>query len=404
MNYRETIDWLENIPTSFDSNYRDYKLKLDSVVSFLNFLDNPQKSLNFIHVGGTNGKGSTCHIISSILQEHNFQVGLFSSPHIYDFRERIKINADLIEKNFIVEFVELNKSYIIKNNLSFFEISFALSLQYFKYKKVDFSVIEVGLGGRLDSTNIISPLVSVITNIGYDHKKFLGNSLSEIANEKAGIFKYNVPAVIGEFDDVTSKVFNDQAEKIDTNIFYVDQSRVNYETDLRGSFQYKNINTAIFALKMIDSLSLEESKIFEGIRNVCFNTKLIGRWDIVMKNPTVIFDVAHNVNSLQIIFDELKNIPGSIKVIFGTLDKIDQLECLDIFPKQYKYYFCEASVNRSMPIKKLERYANKININYCSFETPNLAFQKALYESKIDDTILVTGSTYLFSQINLENN
>ena len=404
MNYRETIDWLENIPTSFDSNYRGYKLKLDSVVSFLNFLDNPQKSLNFIHVGGTNGKGSTCHIISSILQEHNFQVGLFSSPHIYDFRERIKINADLIEKNFIVEFVDLNKSYIIKNNLSFFEISFALSLQYFKYKKVDFSVIEVGLGGRLDSTNIISPLVSVITNIGYDHKKFLGNSLSEIANEKAGIFKYNVPAVIGEFDDVTSKVFNDQAEKIDTNIFYVDQNRVNYETDLRGSFQYKNINTAIFALKMIDSLSLEESKIFEGIRNVCFNTKLIGRWDIVMKNPTVIFDVAHNVNSLQIIFDELKNIPGSIKVIFGTLDKIDQLECLDIFPKQYKYYFCEALVNRSMPIKKLERYANKININYCSFETPNLAFQKALYESKIDDTILVTGSTYLFSQINLENN
>ena len=404
MDYKETIDWLENIPASFDSNYRGYKLKLDSVVSFLNFLDNPQKSLNFIHVGGTNGKGSTCHIISSILQEHNFQVGLFSSPHIYDFRERIKINADLIEKNFIVEFVDLNKSYIIKNNLSFFEISFALSLQYFKYKKVDFSVIEVGLGGRLDSTNIISPLVSVITNIGYDHKKFLGNSLSEIANEKAGIFKYNVPAVIGEFDDVTSKVFNDQAEKIDTNIFYVDQSRVNYETDLRGSFQYKNINTAIFALKMIDSLSLEESKIFEGIRNVCFNTKLIGRWDIVMKNPTVIFDVAHNVNSLQIIFDELKNIPGSIKVIFGTLDKIDQLECLDIFPKQYKYYFCEALVNRSMPIKKLERYANKININYCSFETPNLAFQKALYESKIDDTILVTGSTYLFSQINLENN
>ncbi len=404
MDYKETIDWLENIPASFDSNYKGYKLKLDSVVSFLNFLGNPQKSLNFIHVGGTNGKGSTCHIISSILQEHNFQVGLFSSPHIYDFRERIKINADLIEKNFIVEFVDLNKSYIIKNNLSFFEISFALSLQYFKYKKVDFSVIEVGLGGRLDSTNIITPLVSVITNIGFDHKKFLGNSLSEIANEKAGIFKYNVPAVIGEFDDVTLKVFNDQAEKIDTNIFYVDQSRVNYETDLRGSFQYKNINTAIFALKMIDSLSLEESKVFRGIRNVCFNTKLIGRWDVVMKNPTVIFDVAHNVNSLQIIFNELKNIPGSIKVIFGTLDKIDQLECLDIFPKQYKYYFCEASVNRSMPIKKLERYANKININYCSFETPNLAFQKALGESKINDTILVTGSTYLFSQINLENN
>ena len=380
-----------------------YKKDLSNIILICGHLNNPHNNFKSIHVGATNGKGSCSHMLSSILQEANYKVGLYTSPHLVDFRERIKINGDMISKDSVLKFMHENFDFFESNNLSFFEISFALSLQYFKYKKVDFSVIEVGLGGRLDSTNIISPLVSVITNIGYDHKKFLGNSLSEIANEKAGIFKYNVPAVIGEFDDVTSKVFNDQAEKIDTNIFYVDQNRVNYETDLRGSFQYKNINTAIFALKMIDSLSLEESKIFEGIRNVCFNTKLIGRWDIVMKNPTVIFDVAHNVNSLQIIFDELKNIPGSIKVIFGTLDKIDQLECLDIFPKQYKYYFCEASVNRSMPIKKLERYANKININYCSFETPNLAFQKALYESKIDDTILVTGSTYLFSQINLEN-
>ena len=167
MNYRETIDWLENIPTSFDSNYNNYELKLNSIKSFLDFLGNPQDNLEIIHVGGTNGKGSTCHIISSILQEHNFTVGLFSSPHIYDFKERIKINSNLIDESYIIQFVNLNKKYILENNLSFFEISFALSLEFFNFKKVEYAVIEVGLGGRLDSTNVINPLVSVITNIGY---------------------------------------------------------------------------------------------------------------------------------------------------------------------------------------------------------------------------------------------
>ena len=187
MNYTEAIDWLENISISFDSNYENYNLKLESVKLFLNYLGNPQNDLNFIHVGGTNGKGSTCHIISSILQEHGFTVGVFSSPHIYDFRERIKINSDYIDKKFIVDFVNDNYKYISKSGLSFFEISFAISLCYFRLKKPKYSIIEVGLGGRLDATNIIKPLISIITNIGFDHKKFLGNNLLDIAKEKAGI-------------------------------------------------------------------------------------------------------------------------------------------------------------------------------------------------------------------------
>ena len=202
MNYKETIDWLENIPTSFDSNYNNYELKLNSIKSFLDFLENPQDNLKIIHVGGTNGKGSTCHIISSILQEHGFSTGIFSSPHIYDFKERIKINSNYIDENFIVDFVNDNYEYILKSDLSFFEISFAISLCYFRLKKPEYSIIEVGLGGRLDATNIIKPLISIITNIGFDHKKFLGNNLVDIAKEKAGIIKNGVPVVIGESNTV----------------------------------------------------------------------------------------------------------------------------------------------------------------------------------------------------------
>ena len=305
MNYKETIDWLENIPTSFDSNYNNYELKLNPIISFLDFLGNPQNDLKFIHVGGTNGKGSTCHIISSILQEHSFIVGLFSSPHLYDFKERIKINSDYIDENFIIEFISTYKRYILKNKLSFFEISFALSLTYVISQAVDYAVIEVGLGGRLDATNLITPLVSVITNIGYDHKKFLGNSLAQIAREKAGIFKTNVPVVIGESNNVTKEIFNNYSEKVKTNIVYVNQNNNNYDTDLVGTFQNKNINTAISTLKKIDNLIVDYSKTLRGIKNVNQNTKLIGRWQIVKTNPTIIYDIAHNINSLELIFEEL---------------------------------------------------------------------------------------------------
>jgi dihydrofolate synthase/folylpolyglutamate synthase len=399
MNYKETIDWLENIPTSFDSNYDNYELKLKSIISFLDFLGNPQNDLKFIHVGGTNGKGSTCHIISSILQEHDFDIGLFSSPHLYDFKERIKINSDYIDENFIIEFISSSKEHIVKNKLSFFEISFAISLKYFISKNVDYAVIEVGLGGRLDSTNIITPLVSVITNIGYDHKKFLGNSLAEIAKEKAGIFKTNVPVVIGESNYITSEIFNKYAKEIKTDIFYVNQNHNNHDTDLAGMFQNKNINTAISSLKKIDNLIIDNTKTLRGIKNVNQNTKLIGRWQIVKTNPTIIYDIAHNINSLKLIFEELNNIDGVVRIVFGTLDKIDQLDCLKIFPKKHKYYFCSPSVKRAMSLNKLEVYAKKLKLNFKSFISPNSAFQNSISESSKHDIIIVTGSTYLFSEI-----
>ena len=399
MNYKETIDWLEKIPTSFDSNYDNYELKLNSIKSFLDFLENPQDNLKIIHVGGTNGKGSTCHIISSILQEHGFSTGIFSSPHIYDFKERIKINSNYIDENFIVDFVNDNYEYILKSDLSFFEISFAISLCYFRLKKPEYSIIEVGLGGRLDATNIIKPLISIITNIGFDHKKFLGNNLVDIAKEKAGIIKNGVPVVIGESNTVLNNIFESTALRNNSKIYYANKTNKIYETDLNGSYQNKNINTAVLAINNIFSFKINEAKTLNGIKNVKKNTNLIGRWQTIKNDPKIIFDIAHNVNSLELIFKELESIKSEIKVVFGTLDKVDQLKCLEIFPKTIKYYLCSPKTKRAMQVSKLSKKADKLKINYKSFNSVKSAYNNAVMDSSSDDVIVVTGSTYLFSEI-----
>lgn len=399
MNYKETIDWLEKIPTSFDSNYDNYELKLNSIKSFLDFLENPQDNLKIIHVGGTNGKGSTCHIISSILQEHGFSTGIFSSPHIFDFKERIKINSNYIDENFIVDFVNDNYEYILKSDLSFFEISFAISLCYFRLKKPKYSIIEVGLGGRLDATNIIKPLISIITNIGFDHKKFLGNNLVDIAKEKAGIIKNGVPVVIGESNTVLNNIFESTALRNNSKIYYANKTNKIYETDLNGSYQNKNINTAVLAINNIFSFKINEAKTLNGIKNVKKNTNLIGRWQTIKNDPKIIFDIAHNINSLELIFKELESIKSEIKVVFGTLDKIDQLKCLEIFPKTIKYYLCSPKTKRAMQVSKLSQKADKLKINYKSFNSVKSAYNNAVMDSSSDDVIVVTGSTYLFSEI-----
>ena len=404
MNYTEAIDWLENIPISFDSNYDGYELKLVNIAKFLEQLGNPQNDLSLIHVGGTNGKGSTCHIISSILQEHGFNVGLFSSPHMYDFRERIKINSNYIDKDFILEFINHNKNYITKNNLSFFETSFAIALCYFKKIKPEYVIIEVGLGGRLDATNIINPIISVITNIGFDHKKFLGNTLIQIANEKAGIIKSSADTVIGEYDENLNKVFESHALEKNSKIHYADQSVNFYKSDLQGFYQYRNINTAIKTIEKMNSFVVDKTNLENGINNVVKNTNLIGRWQIIGTSPTIIFDVAHNFNSIKLIFEQLSKIKTPIRVVFGTLDKIDQLNCLDLFPKNYHYYLCSPNVNRAMSVVVLKDYAEKLGLKYQTFKTVENAYKKAISDSNKVDTILVTGSNYLFSQINDLNN
>lgn len=400
MNYTEAIDWLENIPISFDSNYSCYEFKLKNIAEFLNFLGNPENDLTFIHVGGTNGKGSTCHIISSILQEHGYKVALFSSPHLYDFRERIKVNADFIDKKFVLKFIIDNIDYIKENKLSFFETSFAMSLCYFRLVKPEYTIVEVGLGGRLDATNLINPIISIITNIGYDHKKFLGNNLIEIAKEKAGIIKSGVDILIGESSIELNQVFETKAKELNSNIYYADQKIDNYKTDLNGYYQHRNINTAISALKKIKSIKLNKKNILNGIENVIKNTNLIGRWQIVKTQPKVVYDVAHNIDSLELVFNQIKNTKGKIRIVFGTLDKTDQLDCLKIFPKKYEYYFCAPKTKRAMSLNKLCKKAKELKINFSSYSSVKNAYHTAFMNSKNDDTVIVTGSTYLFSEIN----
>ena len=399
MNYIEAIDWLENIPLSFDINYNNYELKLDNIIKFLNHLGSPQNNQKFIHVAGTNGKGSTCHIISSILQEHGYDVGLFTSPHLYDYRERIKINSNFIEKKFVHKFILNNRTYIKKNKISFFETSFAMSLCYFRLIKPDFVVVEVGLGGRLDATNVINPILSIITNIGFDHKKFLGNSLSQIAKEKAGIIKNGIDVIIGESNKKINKVFEIEAAKCNSIVNYADQSKSSFITDLNADYQTKNINTAITALKKINDLSLDESIILKGIANITKNTNLIGRWQIIRNKPKVIFDVAHNLNSLELVFRQLSSFSVKIRIVFGTLDKIDQLQCINIFPKNYEYYLCSPNNERAMSLEKLCAKAKKSNIKFSAHNSVKAAYESAIFDSDKKDVILVTGSTYLFSEI-----
>ena len=394
MKYEESIEWLNTIPLSFDRNNKNYAFKLDGIKAFLSHLDNPHSKLKIIHVGGTNGKGSTCSIISSILQESGYDIGAFTSPHIKDYRERIRIGKNFIEKHFVLQFIKDNRLKIETLGLTYFEISFAMAVYYFATKKVDYALVEVGLGGRLDATNVVDPVISVITNIGYDHKEFLGNSLEEIAIEKAGIIKYNVPVVVGEKKEKLQDLIKIEANKKSASIYF---SRPNkeYKSDMSGPFIQKNISLALKTLDILN-LGIKENDILNGILNIKKNTKIYSRWEFISKKPKIIFDAGHNISALKISLSELKN---SSKVVFGTLEKKDQIDILKILPINFKYYFCPVKSDRSMSICKIDNEAKKIGLKYSLFKNINDALNTAIEDSDENDTILVTGSTFLFSDL-----
>jgi len=394
MNYNESIEWLNTIPLSFDRENKNYEFKLDGIKAFLSHLDNPHSKLKIIHVGGTNGKGSTCSIISSILQESGYKIGAFTSPHIKDYRERIRIGKNFIEKHFILQFIKDNRLKIETLGLTYFEISFAMAVDYFATKKVDYALVEVGLGGRLDATNIVKPIISVITNIGYDHKEFLGNSLEEIAREKAGIIKYNTPVVIGEKNPKIRNLFNIEADKKSAPIYFSKISQ-EYKSDMSGPFVQKNISLALKAVDIL-KLGIEKNDILNGVLNIKENTKIYGRWELIRQKPNIIFDVGHNISALKISLSELKN---SSKVVFGTLEKKDQIDIVKILPAHLSYYFCPVKSERSMSIDKIENEAIQMGLKYSMYENINDALNTVIEDSDLDDTILVTGSTFLFSDL-----
>lgn len=404
MTYQDTINWLfSQLPMYQNQGKSAYKTDLSNTILLANHLNNPEKRFKTVHIAGTNGKGSTSHMLASVLQEAGYKVGLYTSPHLKDFRERIKINGQEIEEAYVVQFVEANKSFFETNALSFFEMTVGLAFQYFAEEQVDIAIIEVGLGGRLDSTNIITPEVSVITNIGLDHTQFLGNSLGAIANEKGGIIKYNVPVVIGETQDETKAVFNTIANEQHASITFADtvETKV-YSSDLKGSYQAKNIKTVLEAVHQLQpkGFHILENALSNGLLNVVKNTGLLGRWQILQLQPKVICDTAHNTAGLKYTIKQLLEEPyNALHIVFGVVNDKDLSTIVDLLPKHATYYFCKPNIPRGYNAGDLKIELNAHGCLGNSYNSVNEAYRSALQNADADDVVYVGGSTFVVAEI-----
>jgi len=401
LEYKKIEEWILNrLPFYQNNGAVAYNPGLNNIDKFINELNLSNNQLKFIHVGGTNGKGSTCSYISSILQESNYKVGIFTSPHYYDYRERIKINNHKIEKSYITSFIKDNKTIIEELGLSFFELSFGLSLSYFKQNKVDYAIIEVGLGGRLDATNIINPLVSVVTNISYDHTEILGDTLEKIAVEKAGIIKEKSQLIVGERNKLTDEIFINKCKEKSTEITFVPDIA---EDVIYSEIDYlnKNIKTSIETCKALNLNRLNSKIITKGIENVDLNSGLFGRWSIMGVNPMIIFDSAHNESGFISIADQISKI--SYNKIYVLLSFVKGKKIKDLIrhlPEGSNIYFTSLKIERSMDLEE-------INLNFSESikfdENPKRIFNNIKNESSKDDLILVTGSNYIAKEIFNEN-
>ena len=391
------------LPVYQNSGTFKYKIDLQNIYDLSDYLGNPHLKLKTIHVGGTNGKGSTSHILSSILQEAGYKVGLYTSPHLKDFRERIKINGDFIAKDNVVKFIETNKDYIDRNKLSFFEMTVGMAFDYFNNEEVDIAIIEVGMGGRLDSTNIINPEISVITNIGLDHTKFLGDSLQEIANEKAGIIKKGKTVIIGETQKELVDLFINKANQLNSKIIFADQQKKhNYSSDLKGSFQSKNIQTAISAIHELtmSNWNVDIDAIRLGILRVHTNTGFTGRWTVLNQSPLIICDTAHNKEGLSIVLKDISLIKYSkLHFVIGFVEDKELDSIIELFPKDAIYYFCKPDIKRGLSAIKLESIFKSNSRFGCSFNSVNDALVSAKQNSKESDLIYVGGSTFVVSEV-----
>ena len=397
MNYRETENWILNrLPFYQSQGLKAYKPGIDNIRFFVDHLDLNLLDIKFIHVGGTNGKGSTCAYLSSIIQESGYKVGLFTSPHFFDFRERIKVNNKKIEKDFITKFIQENIELIEELNLSFFELSFGMSLYYYFEQKVDYAVIEVGLGGRLDATNIINPILSVITNISYDHTEILGNSLEKIAYEKAGIIKKNTKIIIGERDKKTQNIFIQKAEENFSDVIFASD----YKTDFENSeieYQNKNIRTAVQVSKNLNDQNINETSIKKGIMNLDSNTDFYGRWTIINYNPKVIFDSAHNESGFSYLSQQLEKLNyDRLFIILSFVKGKDIKKLITYLPKKSLIYFTSSNSERSMNYEDIIQCV-KENINFD--KNPMKVYKEVLKQSSSKDLIIITGSNYIAKEI-----
>ena len=405
MNYQETLNWMFNqLPIYQLQGPSAYKEDLTNSILLSNYLGKPENDLKFIHVAGTNGKGSTSHLLASVLQEAGYKVGLYTSPHLKDFRERIKINGIEISEEFVCEFIEKHIDFFKENELSFFEMTVGLAFEYFKTEQVDVAIIEVGLGGRLDSTNIITPMISVITNIGKDHTQFLGNTLEAIANEKAGIIKNNIPVVIGEYTSETKPVFLAKATTTHSEIFFaLDTISEDYPSDLKGDYQFSNKKTALQTLRIVNTIpgfEIPEAATKTGFLNVVKNTGLQGRWQQLNSAPKTICDTAHNKHGLKIVLNQLKKEEfDTLHFVFGVVNDKDLNEILPIFPKNAVYYFCKPNLPRGLDALILEQKSKEFGLLGKVYNSVSEAYENAKENATITDFIYIGGSTFVVAEI-----
>jgi len=402
MNYKETVDWMfQQLPMYQLQGKSAFKKDLDNIIKFAEHLNNPQRYFKSIHVGGTNGKGSVSHALASVLQEAGYKVGLYTSPHLKDFRERIKINGQEVSEAFVINFIETNKPFLESNSLSFFEMTVGMAFDYFSKAKVDIAVIEVGLGGRLDSTNIIRPQVSVITNIGLDHVKILGNTYQAIAREKAGIIKSNIPVVVGETQEETEPVFKNAAEANNAPLYFADQLiKRDYKTDLKGNYQKRNIKTAVQTLRVLGNFNILEKSLKDGLLKITNNTGLKGRWQILGTYPKIICDTGHNLEALTYIFGQIENMQfNELHIVLGLVNDKDIKAILPIMPKYATYYFCKPNVPRGLEAKILQAQFLSNDFSGESYKSVSHAFEAAKNTASKQDLIFVGGSTFSVAEV-----
>lgn len=421
MTYKETLDYLyNNLPMFQRIGPAAYKVDLGNIVELMAKMGNPENDFKSIHVAGTNGKGSSSHMLASILQEAGYKVGLYTSPHLKSFTERIRINGLEIQEQGVVNFVEQVKPLIEKIDPSFFEITVAMAFDYFSNNKVDIAIIEVGLGGRLDSTNIIVPEVSLITNIGLDHQSLLGETLEKIAIEKAGIIKKDVPVVISQKQTAIKNIFIDKANKEGTSIaFATDNYRIEqanterynvisaneliiegFKLDLKGDYQQFNLPGVLQTVSLLNGFKITDEHISAGLEHVITNTGLKGRWQILHENPTVICDTGHNLDGVQMIVNQLKSYSCSqLHIVWGMVDDKSINEVLALLPKDAIYYFCAADIPRALNADILLKSANGLGLLGESYKSVKEAVDVAKKNAYAEDLIFIGGSTFVVAEI-----
>jgi dihydrofolate synthase/folylpolyglutamate synthase len=407
MNYQETLDFLySQLPVFQRDGAKALELKLDRTLQFMRYLGEPHKAFKSVHVAGTNGKGSVSHMTASVLQHAGYKVGLYTSPHLKDFRERIRIDGDCITEDKVIQFVELHRSFIEESKPSFFELTVAMAFDHFASQAVDIAVIEVGMGGRLDSTNVITPLLSVITNISYDHKAFLGDTLPKIAFEKAGIIKPRIPVVIGEYQPETFPVFQRQANAMQSELIKAYERNQpqwflkNTEFDLQGPYQQKNRLTVITLIQELiaQGWEINEQAIEIGMKNAAQSTGLMGRWQWI--ESRVLCDTAHNAAGLAFVLKRLGELKyRQLHIVLGVVSDKDLDEILPLFPKSARYYFVAPNINRALPTEVLKNQAQTFGLIGDTFTSVSSGLAAAKEVASPDELVFVGGSTFTVAEI-----